>query len=238
MSKEFYRATINLCMDVFGCTIQQGAVVEVEGNRVSCGALEGELDKSKSFRCFLRNGFLKQITEEEAEKARPAAVPEKKPEEEKKKMAVVNGDENKIKMDVKPWRDMTDQEIVEADNNGGKVVGGMKVKECQTVEIARKIEPSKTSVKTGAESVEGEARNKKKEEKPVDKDEIARRKEARIKKAAEAEAAAKKAEAVVKKAADKAEETAEAKPKKMTVKAADDAAAPEKVIKIETKTEK
>lgn len=177
---EKYITKGNLHLQEFNCTLSKGSIITLEDGHITCGALEAEV--GNSFRIFVKGGMLEKIDEKyarilegKAAKAAQTIKPKDKP-----KMAVVNGDENRI--EIKPWEGQTDQQIVEADN--GKKVDGMPVVERETVEIGKKVKDIPTETQEVQTKNGMTPRNKTKEKKD----------EEDVKKAAEA----KKAERLAK----------------------------------------
>lgn len=182
MSKEYYQTTLNVHISEFGCVINKGSVIIAEDGKIYAGALEGEI--SNPFRIFVRNGFLKKIEESEALKileSENEIVPKHK---ETPKMEVVNADVNKIDI---PDNRSDDQKIIDQDN--GVKVNGMKVEVRETINIGQKVKDIPTESKDVKASEGDKPRNTVHESKTVDKDEIQKRREERVKAAEEAEKA-------------------------------------------------
>ena len=204
MSKEFYKAVKNLHMQEFGCLVYKDQVVEVNGDKAWCRALEGTI--TNAFRIFVRNGFLVKISESEARKLNDSYIPPTPKKKEPKKMEIVNGDESKIEIRKIDTRS-NDQRIIDQDN--GVKVGGMKVEVKETIDIGTKVK----DIPNESEDVKSKngmtPRNKVHEKTTVDKEAVQKRREERIKaaEAIEKETKAKESEA------QETEKKTESKPK-------------------------
>lgn len=208
---ENYQATSNLHLQEFGTTISKGSIVTLDGNKLTCGPLEGEI--GNSFRIFVRSGALVKVDEsvaKEAQASSGAVTYKARPESEK--MPLVNADINRIEIkDVAKRPAMASTEEKKPEDS--PTVRGMKVEEHETIDIGTKVKDIPTTSKgietkkTGDDAV---PLNKVKE-RPKDpeavKKAVEERRQARLKEAAEIEAELEKKEA-------KAEKTKTAKVKK------------------------
>ena len=145
---ENYQAKSNLHLQEFGTTISKGSIITLDGNKLTCGPLEGEV--GNSFRIFVRSGALIKVDEETARQAQNTSgkvTYRTRPAEEK--MPLVNADINRIEIKNSGTKRVASSTTAEEGNEeeNGPVVRGMKVNVHETIDIGTKVKDIPTTSK-------------------------------------------------------------------------------------------